>query len=210
MIVTSKKGKADKIHIYIDGEYRCTVLNSFWYGSGILDGDTIDEDRLASLIREAGFSSAYQNGIRLLSKREHGKQELYMKLIRKHDADSVKRATDKLEKQGLIDDLAYAKRLFEYLYNTKKWDGRRIRLEFKAKGISAEITETIINEGIDKDPTSRIIMLLNTKFSGSFSDEKGKRRVFSSLLRMGYQHADIRSAFSQTNGNCETDYGEDS
>lgn len=197
MTVTSKKGRDGKIHLYIDGEYRLTVSDVFWRSGGIRDGDCIDEQELAYLMGEAGFYHAYRNGIRLLSLRSYGKREMFFKLKRKFDEESAQRAADELEKQGLIDDKAYAKELFEYLYNKKKWDTRRIRLELRARGISSDIIENSLCEDIDNDPVSRIIMLINTKYSSSFSDEKGKRRVFLSLLRMGYTRYDILSAFSQ-------------
>ena len=122
---------------------------------------------------------------------------MFLKLRRKHDEESAQRVADEFEKQGLIDDSAYAKELYEYLYNRKNWDTRRIRLELRAMGISPEIIEASLCEDIDNDPICRIIMLLNTKYSASLSDEKGKRRVFSSLMRMGYTRSDILSAFSQ-------------
>ncbi|MGI6745382.1 MAG: regulatory protein RecX [Acutalibacteraceae bacterium] len=197
MTVTSKNGKAGKIHLYIDGEYRLTVSDVFWRSGGIRDGDYIDEEGLAYLMGEAGFYHAYQNGIRLLSLRSYGKREMFLKLRRKHDEESAQRVADEFEKQGLIDDSAYAKELYEYLYNRKNWDTRRIRLELRARGISPEIIEASLCEDIDNDPVCRIIMLLNTKYSASLSDEKGKRRVFSSLMRMGYTRSDILSAFSQ-------------
>lgn len=210
MTVTAKKGKADKTHIYIDGEYRFTVQDAFWLESGFSGGDTVTGEKLASFEREAGFHSACQNGIRLLSAREHGKRELYMKLVRKHGSENAQRAVDELERSGLIDDAAYAARFCEYLYNRKKWDKGRIRLELTSKGIDRDIIEETLEQGIDNDPVSRIIILLNTKFSGSLSDEKGKRRVFSALLRMGYQKADIFKAFSQSDTVFENGYGDNS
>ncbi len=210
MIITTKKGKSNKIHIYIDGEYRLTVYDTFFYESGISDGDTIDENRLASLTEGASFRHAYESALRMIAVRAHGKQELYTKLKRKYDEQSIERVIEDFEKKGYIDDYDYAKQLFSHLYNRKKWGENRIRLELKSKGVNHEIIDTVIAEGIDNDPVSRIIMLIDTKYSSSLADEKGKRRVYSTLLRMGYNNRDIRKAFSEYNSDLLNEQADDS
>lgn len=205
MIITTKKGNLDKIHIYIDGEYRLTVYDTFFYESGLSDGDTIDEQRLASLTMEASFRHAYESALRMIAARAHGKQELYTKLKRKYDEQSIKRVIEDFEKKGYIDDYDYAKQLFSHLYKRKKWGESRIRLELRSKGVNNEIIDTVIEEGIDNDPISRIIMLIDTKYSSSLADEKGKRRVYSALSRMGYNSADIQKAFSEYSAELENE-----
>ena len=44
MKITAKGGRKDKIHIYIDGEYRLTVDEIFWFSCGYISGDEIDEE----------------------------------------------------------------------------------------------------------------------------------------------------------------------
>ncbi|HZK21128.1 MAG TPA: regulatory protein RecX [Oscillospiraceae bacterium] len=209
MIVTTKKGNFDKIHIYIDGEYCLTVYDTYFYESGISDGDTIDEDKLACLKGEASFRRAYESALRMIAARAHSKKEVYMKLSRNHDNQSIDRVLEKLEEKGYIDDYDYANQRFIYLYNRKKWGERRIRQELKSKGVDSEIIDTVIKKGIDNDPVSRIIMLIDTKHSKSLTDEKGKRRVYSALLRMGYDNWDIRKAFSEYELNLQNEQADD-
>ena len=65
--------------------------------------------------------------------------------------------------------------------------------ELRQRGISRE-TASECAEELDGDDIERIKNLLETKFAGKFSDEKGRRRTFNALTRLGYGYSDIRSA----------------
>ena len=78
-------------------------------------------------------------------------------------------------------------KLYKVLKNPFKGpnDNRALRLN---------IADNIV-ESLDFDPILRIIDLLNTKYSRKISDEKGIKRTFASLQRLGYKWSDINSAF---------------
>ena len=73
---------------------------------------------------------------------------------------------------------------------------RRIEQELRERGVSRDIASACVEE-LDGDDVERITALLNTKFAGRFSDEKGRRRTFAALTRLGYSCSDIRSAMRQ-------------
>ena len=88
----------------------------------------------------------------------------------------------------------------KYLFETKKFDVRRINSELKLKGIDREIIENV-TKTLDNEPIQRIIEMLSTKFSSGFKDEKTKKRFIAKLQRMGYSWNDIKSALLE----CEID-----
>ena len=65
MVIKSKAGNGNKIHIYIDNEYVLTVYDDYWHQNGFKDGESITEEELASLKEEAGFRLAYEKGLDL-------------------------------------------------------------------------------------------------------------------------------------------------
>ena len=77
MIIKSKAGNGNKIHIYIDDEYALTVYDDYWFQNGFKDGETITEEELASLKEEAGFRLAYEKGLDYLTRRSYAKKELF-------------------------------------------------------------------------------------------------------------------------------------
>ncbi len=194
MIIKSKAGNGNKIHIYIDDEYVLTVYDDYWHHNGFKDGETITEEELASLKEEAGFRLAYEKGLDYLARRSYSKKELYQKLKLKYGDIASERAIEKLLYFGYLNDEEYARIYARHLYETKKYDIKRISMELKLKGIDREITENV-TKTLDNEPITRIIEMLSTKYANGFKDEKTKKRFVAKLQRMGYSWNDIKSAF---------------
>jgi hypothetical protein len=49
MVINAEKGKGNKIHISIDGEYIFSVDADFWFSLGISSGDEITDEELEAL-----------------------------------------------------------------------------------------------------------------------------------------------------------------
>lgn len=200
MVIKSKAGNGNKIHVYIDNEYVLTVYDDYWHQNGFKDGATITEEELASLKEEAGFRLAYEKGLDYLTRRSYAKKELFYKLKTKYGDEASERAIEKLSYFGYLNDEEFAKMYAKHLLETKKFDIRRISTELKLKGIDREIIENV-TKTLDNEPIQRIIEMLSTKFSNGFKDEKTKKRFVAKLQRMGYSWSDIKSALSE----CEID-----
>lgn len=196
MIIKSKAGNGNKIHIYIDDEYALTVYDDYWHQNGFKDGEAITEEELASLKEEAGFRLAYEKGLDYLTRRSYSKKELYQKLKLKYGESASERAIEKLSYFGYLNDEDFANMYAKYLFETKKFDIRRISTELKLKGIDREIIENV-TKTLDNEPITRIIEMLSTKYANGFKDEKTKKRFVAKLQRMGYSWSDIKSAFSE-------------
>jgi len=195
MTVTSKPGNGNKVHVYVDGTYAFTLYDEVWAKAGIAEGSEVSEDELASLREEAGFRSAYEKGLTLLSARAYATRELREKLRLKHGADAADRAIEKLASYGYLDDEAFAADYARYLMERKHFDVRRIALELRRKGVDGETAAKTLKT-LDNDPISRIIELLKTKHDGKLEDERERKRLVNRLLRMGYALHDIRAAFA--------------
>ncbi len=196
MIIKSKAGNGNKIHIYIDDEYALTVYDDYWHQNGFKDGEAITEEELASLKEEAGFRLAYEKGLDYLSRRSYSEKELYQKLKLKYGDSAAERAIERLSYFGYLNDEDFANMYAKYLFETKKFDIRRISAELKLKGIDREIIENV-TKSLDNEPITRIIEMLSTKYANGFKDEKSKKRFVAKLQRMGYSWSDIKSAFSE-------------
>ena len=202
MIIKSKPGNGNKVHIYIDDEYVLTVYDDYWHQNGFKDGETITEEELASLKEEAGFRLAYEKGLDYLTRRSYSKKELFLKLKQKYGEGASDRAIEKLLYYGYLNDEEFAKYYANYLFDVKKYDIKRISMELKLKGIDREITDNVLKT-LDNEPIQRIIVMLSTKFENGFKDEKTKKRFISKLQRMGYSYHDIKAAFSECEINPE-------
>lgn len=198
MKITYSKGRGTKIHINIDGEYRFTTDVDFWFSSGIHSGDEISAEELDSLEEQINIRKAYNKGIDLLSRRAHSKKELIDKIKRTVDEKYAIIAVDKLEERGYVNDSEFARAYYRYLYEGKHYAKKRIFYELYLKGISRDTAESVAYE-FEDDPVQSAKDLIGKKYLRYLADEKGRRKVFNALVRLGYSYSDIRSAMSEYN-----------
>lgn len=199
MKITAKSGRKDKIHIYIDGEYLLTVDEIFWFSCGLVSGDEINEEELTAFEEAAGSRRAFNSALNSLDYRDHSEKEIRAKLLRKHDADYVDEAVEKLIELDLVNDERYAENYARELFERKKFGKMRIKSELRAKGISADIANAAVEELFEEEPDNvqRIVDIIGKRYYNRMNDEVGRKKVFSALQRMGYSFSDIREAMSE-------------
>lgn len=200
MKITAKGGRKDKIHIYIDGEYRFTVDDNFWFSCGYISGDEIDEQELAAFEEAVGSRRAFNSALNSLDYRDHSTREIRQKLMRKFDAQYVDEAVEKLVELDLINDERYARLYARELFEHKKFGKMRIKSELRARGIAAETANEAVDELFDEeepDNIERIVDIIEKKYYNKMNDESGRKKVFAALTRMGYSFSDIRDAMSE-------------
>ena len=192
-----KQGNANKIHIYVDDEYRATVDSDYWYSEKYRNYKEINEEELTELLDSVSFRRAYNKGLDFLSRRPFGTKELIKKLCEKgHDKQAAQKACERLIELGLLNDEEYARILANDLLERKKYAIKRVKQELIFRGIDREIVENTI-DSIDNDPQKSIIILIKKKYINKINDEKGKKRVVDALMRLGYSYSDIKTALNQ-------------
>ena len=196
MKLSIKEGKAKKIHIYIDEEYRATVDSDYWYSEKYRNYKEINEEELTELLNSVSFRRAYNKGLDFLSRRPYGTKELIKKLCEKgHEKEFAEKACERLLELGLLNDEEYARILANDLLERKNYSIKRIKQELGFRGISREIIENTVDL-LDNDPVPRIIILIKKKYINKINDEKGRKRTVDALLRLGYSYSDIKSALN--------------
>ena len=196
MILSVKQGNANKIHIYVDEEYRATVDSDYWYSEKYRNLKEINEEELTELLDAVSFRRAYNKGLDFLSRRPYGTKELIKKLCEKgHEKDSAEKACERLTELGLLNDEEFARILANELLERKNYSIKRIRQELSFRGINREIVENTI-EALDNDPQSRIIIIIKKKYMNKIGDEKGRKRTIDALMRLGYSYSDIKNALN--------------
>ncbi len=196
MKLSVKQGKSQKIHIYIDDEYRATVDSDYWYSEKYRNLKEIDERELTELLDSVSFRRAYNKGLDFLSRRPYGTNELIKKLCEKgHEKEAAQKACERLLELGLLNDEEYAKTLSNDLLHRKNYGIKRIKQELIFRGIDREIAENVV-ESLDNNPQKSIILLVKKKYSNKINDEKGRKRTVDALLRLGYSYSDIKTALN--------------
>lgn len=196
MIISAQKGKANKIHISIDGEYRLTVDADFWFSCGYISGDEISEEEYSALAERIAKRRCFNRALNILSRRDHCEKELFRKLVRTDGEIAAQSAVKRVKELGLINDERYAQALSKELAERKGYSIRAINAELLHRGIDKYTAENAISE-LTLDESDKIKLLLDGKYSRRMRDEKGRKQVFNALLRLGYGYSQIRSAMRE-------------
>ena len=144
-------------------------------------------------IQRSDAHRAQEKALYLLEHRSHSKKELADKISRTAGREAAERAAERMEELGLVNDAQYARNLAEELLQRKRFAARRAEYELLQKGIDRALAQEIVEE-LAPEPEESLRFLLERKYQRSLSDEKGRRRVFAALQRLGYSGEDIRTA----------------
>ena len=134
--------------------------------------------------------SAYQKALDLLSRRDHFRRELEIKLQRKgYPGDEVEAALIRCEELRLLDDEKVAARFVELRATSRGWGPRRIAAELEHRGV-----EPALAERAAKLPPDVIEAALRTARrrlevrapDGWWRDGQRRARMVSSLIGRGF------------------------
>ena len=201
MKLTYKKGKQDKIHISVDGEYSFTVDEAYFLSMGIYNGKEVESDELEEIKQIVSVRRAYNYAVTLLSRRDHSERELMTKLSQKGYTDGAEEAIAKLRNGGYVSDERFARLYVRELQTLKKYGKKRIEQELYRKGVDRDIIREVLEE-TDFDE-NQLVSLIERKYGRYLSDEKGVQKTINGLLRMGYSYGEIRDALKIINENAE-------
>ena len=208
MKLSIKEGNANKIHIYVDDEYRATVDSDYWYSEKYRKLKEINDEELTELLDSVSFRRAFNKSLDLLSRRPYGVKELAKKLCEKgHEKESAEKACERLLELHLLNDEEYARILAKDLIERKKYGIKRVKQELSVRGISREIVENTV-DSLDNDAENRIILVIKKKYINKLNDEKGRKRAIDGLMRLGYSYSEIKSALNHISEYSEDEFYE--
>jgi len=137
------------------------------------------------------YSEAMSIALFALAPRAKSRDELLKQLLKRgFESETANSVLDSLELQGLLNDLEFAKLWSESRQRAKKLSKRVIAGELRAKGVSQDIINEVI-EAIDDEAEYRQAFLLAERKYNSISHldpEVIYRRISGLLARKGYGH----------------------
>lgn len=192
-ITRTKKGKNA---LFCGDEFLFSVDDEVMYKNNIQIGSCFTRQELDCIYKQSCESRAVEKCFTLLSSRMHGKRELYNKLLRTFDEDSARRAVDKMEELGLVDDRQFAAMKAEYLLNVKKASLKSVRYRLMSLGIDKSVVDSVLSNFDVHDQVRDICRLLQGRYRSKLGTP---RKVAASLARKGFAFCDIRKAFEIMN-----------
>ncbi len=194
MKLTFKKGKGDKIHISVDGEYVLTVDEGYFVCLRLKNGQEISEEEFLSLSEKINHRRAYNAAVSLLARRDHSEKELFRKLCEKGYAEGAETALERLKNEGYVDDLRFAVSFSNELIRLKHYGKRRVEQELYKKGVSRDdISEALCAVKFEEDALHELI---RRKYIFKIKDDKSRQKTIAALMRLGYGYSEIKEALN--------------
>ncbi len=194
MIVNSKNGKYNKIHVLIDNEYVITTNLDFWLKSGYHDGDEIDQEELEELLHKINYNKAKQKCYDYINRREYSAKQLKQKLLSAgFDEITSDNVVQECQDNGIIDDSRFAKTYIEHMYLFNNYSLRRIKYELSAAGVDKDIIDYELNiADVDDKNTIKKIIEKKYLYKINLSETNSINKIISSLQRRGFLYPDIK------------------
>jgi regulatory protein len=199
MRITSLKRQVhnpQKISVFLDGKYYCSVLDGSVLDLGVKTGLELDEVSLAILDDRSSYDGHLLGAYRSLGASTKSAQQLRQYLYkRKAKKEHIEKIVDFLETKSLLNDAAAAAHLLTSLLAQKKHSVSSIKLKLRAKGYKREIIDTVVLEQLDADETSQsdeaalIALIEKVKDRSRYQDANKLTRF---LLSKGFSYARIK------------------
>jgi len=138
----------------------------------------------------------YDAAIKALMRRAHSVHEMKKALTRRcEDEKLVKRVTERLKRQNLLDDARYAKQFTRHRTVSRKQGEYRIARDLRARGVPDRHIEVALkNASEETDPAALVRQRIERKLRASRGeiDERKMASLYRSLLAAGFPSDLIR------------------
>ena len=182
--------------LYIDGELAMKLDTEVLIAQRFDVGREITDEELRECLIASELKRCKDKAMWLISFRDHSRRELVDKLRRDYSEDCCEQTADRMVELGLIDDERFARRYSADLINLKHLSYRGVRQKLAEKGISRELIDEVTGEP-EIDEEQQIRTIIDKKYSRVVNDEKGRRRAYNALMRLGFSYRDIKSVMAE-------------
>ena len=192
-ITRLQETKQGRISVFFDGEFNFSVDEETFVLHHLKVGQRYTEEQYQELRQDTQYRKAKEKAFLLLSHHSWTRRMLQEWLERDFAPDCVQEVLDRVEELGLVNDADYALRCARDLVHLKHYAPARVRQELAHRGIDRNDIEDALVEFEEWDESEAIREILQKKYAEALRQEKGRRRAFSALQRLGYDMGDIRS-----------------
>ncbi len=152
-------------------------------------GKVIDHTEYQQLKDESNIFECNRKALDFLSIRNRSYREMENYLFKKgFSRDIIKGVLNKLNENGYIDDLEFAKKLITYKMKRKVVGKNLLKKELFRKGISREIVKRAIKEtGSDRIDSEEVYQLAKKKLEGLKNKKNIAPKLFYYLNQRGFE-----------------------
>jgi len=202
MVLSQITKKGNSVILSFDNDEQINIPYELYVQIAFFKGDEITDDQKVKLIEKIEIFRIKQSAFRYLSGRNHSKNELRFKLVKKgYEKKLITNVIIDFERLGYLNDKDFTHQF--YLTSLKKKKGlSRIKADLFSKGVDRNIVEEVGEKFLD-DPiliesaqtlAEKKIIVLNRK---DINKNQKKQKLYQFLLGRGFSGDIIHSVINK-------------
>ena len=187
-----QKRNAQRISVYLDGEFAFGL--SRFAAAWLEVGQELTPEKIRQLRETDEREVAYQRALNYLSYRPRSEREVRQNL-QKHDTPEavIDETLDRLRRNGLVDDLQFAKDWVENRSTFRPRGRRALAAELRQKGIARETIEAAL-QNLDEDALAYQAAVKQARKYENLEWADFRRKMNAFLARRGFNYETAKSA----------------
>jgi regulatory protein len=195
--IAEGKRRKRRVNVFLDDKFAFSLEAEVASKEGIKVGQELSEGDIEALNRSELAQRGYEATLRYLDYRPRSREELKQRLARRgFDGDTIATTLARLQEQGLVDDLAFARFWQE---NRQAFSPRSrwlVRRELRQKGVADEVIERVV-ANVDEEDGAYQAAIAKAR-SLPLGDYEGfRRRLGEYLKRRGFGYGVIKNTLKK-------------
>ena len=192
----AQKRNHQRVNVYLDGEFAFGL--SRIVAAWLLVGQELTDERIAELKFEDELEMGYQRAIKFISYRMRSVSEVQQNLKKQGvSEDTIAAVIDRLQKNGLLDDLSFSQMWVENRNEFRPRSHRMLAIELQQKGIHSEIISQILEETTSDEELAYAAAQKQIRKYEQLEWQEFRRKLSSFLARRGFSYGTIKPVLEQ-------------
>ena len=192
----AQKRNHQRVNVYLDGEFAFGL--SRIVAAWLHVGQELTDERIAELKFEDELEMGYQRAIKFISYRMRSVSEVQQNLKKQGvSEDTIVAVIDRLQKNGLLDDLSFSQMWVENRNEFRPRSHRMLAIELQQKGIHSEIISQILEETTSDEELAYAAAQKQIRKYEQLEWQEFRRKLSSYLARRGFSYGTIKPIVEQ-------------
>ncbi len=185
----------ERVNVFLDG--------TFAFGLAVIDaahlrkGQYLTDSEITALRARDAVEQAYDRAIRFLGQRPRSTGEIRQHLSQKKiDAAVIADVIDRLESQGYVDDLSFARYWVANRQQFRPRGTRALRFELREKGVPMAVIDEVLS-GFDSGDAAYQAALDKARRFRGLDRRAFREKLGAFLTRRGFDYATARDAIDR-------------
>lgn len=209
IFITKVERKGKKVQLTFSDSTILKLSSDLFKKYNFISGEELDENSLERLKKENEFFESKISALRFLSIRNHSRNELRQKLLKKKfSEDIIEKVLNELSQLSYLNDRKFAEQFFNELIG-KHFGPLKIKNEMMKRGIDKQtIDEILQNYFNDEDSQKEVILsyLQKNKFPKKLKSKNELQKIYNHLISRGFSSSVIVKALREKFQDIENEY----